>query len=366
MLKPKFGFYFKHMAGNSFGELFKLTTFGESHGRALGGIIDGCPAGLDLDLEKIQLDLNRRKPGQSAIVTQRKEPDTVEIYSGLFEGKTTGTPIGFAIHNTNQKSKDYSHIKDSYRPSHADYVYDKKYGFRDYRGGGRSSARETASRVVAGAIAKQLLPDVKFNAFVSQVGEIELKVPYNELDFSKIESNPVRCPDPKTAAEMEEYIKQIKKQGDTIGGIITGVIQNVPVGLGEPVFDKLHARLGAAMLSINAVKGFEYGSGFSGVLMKGSEHNDAYNSDGTTATNRSGGVQGGISNGMDIYFNVAFKPVATVLQAYETINKEGEKVTTQGKGRHDPCVVPRAVPIVEAMSALVLADFCLLSRNNKI
>ncbi|MEM9362169.1 MAG: chorismate synthase [Bacteroidota bacterium] len=354
------------MAGNSFGELFKVTTFGESHGKAMGGVIDGCPAGLELDIEKIQEDLNRRKPGQSAIVTQRKEPDTVEIYSGVFEGKTTGTPIGFAIHNTNQKSKDYSHIKDSYRPSHADYVYDQKYGFRDYRGGGRSSARETASRVVAGAIAKQLLPDVKFNAFVSQVGEIELTVPYQELDFSKIESNPVRCPDPRAAAKMEEYIKQIKKQGDTIGGVITCVVQNVPIGLGEPVFDKLHARLGAAMLSINAVKGFEYGSGFSGVLMKGSEHNDAYNQDGTTTTNRSGGVQGGISNGMDIYFKVAFKPVATVLQSYETINKEGDKVTTQGKGRHDPCVVPRAVPIVEAMSALVLADFWLLARNNKM
>ncbi len=354
------------MAGNSFGQVFKVTTFGESHGRAIGGIIDGCPAGLELDLEKIQEDLNRRKPGQSAIVTQRKEPDTVEFYSGIFEGKTTGTPIGFAIHNTNQKSKDYTHIKDSYRPSHADYVYDQKYGFRDYRGGGRSSARETASRVVAGAIAKQLLSDIKINAFVSQVGKIELKKPYSDLDFSQIESNPVRCPDTETASAMEEYIKRIKKEGDTIGGVITGVVQNVPVGLGEPVFDKLHARLGAAMLSINAVKGFEYGSGFSGVLMKGSEHNDSFNQDGTTITNRSGGVQGGITNGMDIYFKVAFKPVATVLQSYETINKEGQKITTQGKGRHDPCVVPRAVPIVEAMSALVLADFWLLARGNKI
>ena len=354
------------MAGNSFGELFRLTTFGESHGRAIGGILDGCPAGLSLDMDKIQMELDRRRPGQSAIVTQRKEPDTVEIYSGVFEGKTTGTPIGFAIHNANQKSKDYSHIKDSYRPSHADYVYDQKYGFRDYRGGGRSSARETASRVVAGAIAKQLLSSIKFNAFVSQVGEMKLNIPYEQLDFSKIESNPVRCPDPDTAAKMEDYIKQIKKQGDTIGGVITGVVQNVPVGLGEPVFDKLHARLGAAMLSINAVKGFEYGSGFAGVEMKGSEHNDSFNSDGSTKTNRSGGVQGGISNGMDIYFNVAFKPVATVLQSYETINKEGEQVQTQGKGRHDPCVVPRAVPIVEAMSALVLADFWLLSRSNKM
>ena len=354
------------MAGNSFGEIFKLTTFGESHGRAIGGIIDGCPAGLSLDLDKIQSELDRRRPGQSAIVTQRKEPDTVEIYSGIFEGKTTGTPIGFAIHNANQKSKDYSHIKDSYRPSHADYVYDQKYGFRDYRGGGRSSARETASRVVAGAIAKQLLHSIKINAFVSQVGEIKLETSYEQLDFTKIESNPVRCPDSEMAAKMEDYIRQIKKQGDTIGGVITGVIQNVPVGLGEPVFDKLHARLGAAMLSINAVKGFEYGSGFAGVEMKGSEHNDSFNSDGSTKTNRSGGVQGGISNGMDIYFNVAFKPVATVLQSYETINKEGEQVQTQGKGRHDPCVVPRAVPIVEAMSALVLADFWLLSRTNKM
>ncbi|KAB7530805.1 chorismate synthase [Flagellimonas olearia] len=354
------------MAGNSFGQLFRLTTFGESHGVALGGVIDGCPAGIELDLQKIQEELDRRKPGQSAIVTQRKEPDTVEIFSGVFEGKTTGTPIGFAIRNTNQKSKDYSHIKDSYRPSHADYVYDQKYGFRDYRGGGRSSARETASRVVAGAIAKQLLSDIKITAYVSQVGALKLEKNYDQLDFSVIESNPVRCADMEMATHMEEYIKSIKKEGDTIGGVVTCVIQNVPIGLGEPVFDKLHAKLGEAMLSINAVKGFEYGSGFDGVAMKGSEHNDAYNPDGTTKTNRSGGIQGGISNGMDIYFNVAFKPVATVLQAYDTINKEGEKVTTQGKGRHDPCVVPRAVPIVEAMAALVLADYTLLARSNKI
>ena len=354
------------MAGNSFGRLFRLTTFGESHGAAIGGVLDGCPAGVELDIEKIQLELNRRKPGQSAIVTQRKEPDVVEIYSGVFEGKTTGTPIGFAIHNTNQKSKDYSHIKDSYRPSHADYVYDKKYGFRDYRGGGRSSARETASRVVAGAIAKQFLDGMGINAFVSRVGDLKLEKDYKNLDFSMIESNPVRCPDPEMAQKMEDYIKDIKKEGDTIGGVITCVIQNVPIGLGEPVFDKLHANLGKAMLSINAVKGFEYGSGFEGVKMKGSQHNDAYNADGTTVTNRSGGIQGGVSNGMDIYFNVAFKPVATVLQGYETINKEGEKVSTQGKGRHDPCVVPRAVPIVEAMAALVLADHVLLARSNKI
>jgi len=354
------------MAGNTFGTLFRLTTFGESHGKAIGGVLDGCPAGLELDLDAIQKDLNRRKPGQSAIVTQRKEPDTVEYYSGIFEGKTTGTPIGFAIHNTNQKSKDYSHIKDSYRPSHADYVYDQKYGFRDYRGGGRSSARETASRVVAGAIAKQVLSSVKINAFVSQVGELKLNKSYKELDFTKTETNPVRCPDADMASKMEEYIKNIKKEGDTVGGVISCVAKNVPIGLGEPVFDKLHAQLGKAMLSINAVKGFEFGSGFAGVQMKGSEHNDQFNTDGSTKTNYSGGVQGGISNGMDIYFSVAFKPVATVLQAYDTIDKDGNEVKTQGKGRHDPCVVPRAVPIVEAMTALVLADFSLLNRTIKL
>ncbi|MDC6405595.1 MULTISPECIES: chorismate synthase [Maribacter] len=354
------------MAGNSFGNIFRVTTFGESHGRAIGGVLDGCPAGIPLDLELIQKDLDRRKPGQSAIVTQRKEPDEVEIYSGIFEGRTTGTPIGFAIHNTNQKSKDYGHIKDSYRPSHADYVYDQKYGFRDYRGGGRSSARETASRVVAGAIAKQFLMGIEINAFVSQVGTLKMEKSYLELDLKTAEDNIVRCPDQEMAVKMEEYIKAIKKDGDTIGGVITCVAKNVPVGLGEPVFDKLHAELGKAMLSINAVKGFEYGSGFEGVTMKGSEHNDPFNTDGSTKTNHSGGVQGGISNGMDIYFNVAFKPVATVIQGYETIDKEGNLVQTQGKGRHDPCVVPRAVPIVEAMTALVLADYMLLSRVNKI
>ena len=354
------------MAGNTFGNLFRISTFGESHGKAIGGVIDGCPSGIVLDMDAIQKDLDRRKPGQSAIVTQRKEPDEVEFFSGIFEGKTTGTPIGFAIHNTNQKSKDYGHIKDSYRPSHADYVYDKKYGFRDYRGGGRSSARETASRVVAGAVAKQFLKGVEINAFVSQVGELKLEKSYLDLDLSLTESNDVRCPDPETAKEMENYIKSIKKEGDTIGGIITCVAKNVPVGLGEPVFDKLHAELGKAMLSINAVKGFEYGSGFEGVTMKGSAHNDQFNSDGSTKTNYSGGVQGGISNGMDIYFNVAFKPVATVIQAYETIDKAGNTVKTQGKGRHDPCVVPRAVPIVEAMTAMVLADYTLLNRTIKL
>jgi chorismate synthase len=351
------------MAGNSYGTLFRLTTFGESHGEALGGIIDGCPSGITLDLEAIQFEMSRRKPGQSAIVTQRKEPDDVQFLSGIFEGKTTGTPIGFIIPNTNQKSDDYSHIKDNYRPSHADYVYEKKYGVRDYRGGGRSSARETASRVVAGAIAKQMLPEIKINAFVSSVGTIYLDKPYQDLDFSKTENNPVRCPDEESAIKMEEYIKVIKKQGDTVGGTISCVIQNVPVGLGEPVFDKLHAELGKAMLSINAVKGFEFGSGFEGSKMKGSEHNDLYNPDGTTKTNLSGGIQGGISNGMDIYFRVAFKPVATIMQKQDSLDNKGNITEMTGKGRHDPCVVPRAVPIVEAMAAIVIADFFLLNKT---
>ncbi|MFN4026901.1 MAG: chorismate synthase [Flavobacterium sp.] len=351
------------MAGNSYGTLFKITTFGESHGEALGGIIEGCPPGLALDFEAIQAEMQRRKPGQSAIVTQRKEADEVQFLSGIFEGITTGTPIGFIIPNTNQKSDDYSHIKDNYRPSHADYVYEKKYGIRDYRGGGRSSARETASRVVGGAIAKQILSSVKINAFVSSVGDIFIDKPYQDLDFSLTESNPVRCPDPVTAAKMEEYIREIRKAGDTIGGTITCVIQNVPIGLGEPVFDKLHAELGKAMLSINAVKGFEYGSGFCGARMKGSEHNDLFNEDGTTKTNLSGGIQGGISNGMDIYFRVAFKPVATLMQKQAVLTNQNTIVEQQGKGRHDPCVVPRAVPIVEAMAALVLADFYLLNKT---
>ncbi len=351
------------MAGNSFGKLFTLTTFGESHGPSIGGIIDGCPAGIILEMNAIQAELNRRKPGQSEIVTQRKEPDTVEFLSGIFEGQTTGTPIGFTIKNTNQKSKDYSHIKDVYRPSHADFTYEKKYGVRDYRGGGRSSARETACRVVAGAIAKQLLKNVKIHAFTSSVGDLFLEKPYQELDFTKIESNDVRCPDETIANQMIEKIKAIRKEGDTIGGTVTCVIQNVPVGLGEPVFDKLHAELGKAMLSINAVKGFEYGSGFCGAKMKGSDHNDLFNDDGTTKTNLSGGIQGGISNGMDIYFRVAFKPVATIIQKQNTLDNQGNIVEMQGKGRHDPCVVPRAVPIVEAMAALVLADYLLLRRQ---
>ena len=354
------------MAGNTFGKLFKLTTFGESHGEALGGIIDGCPAGIELNFEAIQHEMQRRKPGQSSIVTQRKEADEVQFLSGIFEGKTTGTPIGFIIPNTNQKSEDYSHIKDSYRPSHADYVYEKKYGIRDYRGGGRSSARETASRVVGGAVAKQIIPKIRINAFVSSVGEIFIDKPYQDLDFSLTESTAVRCPDLATAEKMETYIKEIKKQGDTVGGTVTCIIQNVPLGLGEPVFDKLHAELGKAMLSINAVKGFELGSGFCGARMKGSDHNDLYNADGTTKTNLSGGIQGGISNGMDIYFRVAFKPVATLIQKQEVLTNTGELIEQQGKGRHDPCVVPRAVPIVEAMAALVVADYVLLNKASNI
>ena len=350
------------MAGNTFGKLFKLTTFGESHGIAIGGIIDGCPPGLEMDFDAIKEEMNRRKPGQSEIVTQRKEPDSVEFLSGIFDGKTTGTPIGFTIHNTNQKSNDYSHIKDVFRPSHADYTYEKKYGNRDYRGGGRSSARETASRVVAGAIAKQLIKDVKIHAFTSSVGDIYLNKPYQELNFNKIEQNAVRCPDDETAEKMINRIKEIRKAGDTIGGTVTCVIQNVPIGLGEPVFDKLHAELGKAMLSINAVKGFEYGSGFCGAQMKGSEHNDLFNADGSTKTNLSGGIQGGISNGMDIYFRVAFKSVATLIQKQDALDTHGNIVEMQGKGRHDPCVVPRAVPIVEAMAALVIADYYLQNK----
>jgi len=354
------------MTGNTFGSIFKLTTFGESHGLAIGGVIDGCPAGIKINLDAIQKDLDRRKPGQSSIVTQRKEPDEVTLFSGIFEGKTTGTPIGFAIQNTNQKSEDYSHIKNTFRPSHADYVYEEKYGIRDYRGGGRSSARETASRVVAGSIAKQFLAPITINAYVSAVGTLSLDLHPSKVDVLEAEKNIVRCPDSKLASEMESLIKKVRKEGDTVGGVVTCIIKNIPVGLGEPSFDKLHAELGKGMLSINAVKGFEYGSGFSGTKMKGSEHNDLFNPDGTTQTNHSGGIQGGISNGMDIYFNVAFKPVATIMQNQETINSQREKVAMQGKGRHDPCVVPRAVPIVESMAALVLADFHLRKRNNRI
>ncbi|MDH5366291.1 MAG: chorismate synthase [Cyclobacteriaceae bacterium] len=349
---------------NSYGTLFKITTFGESHGRAIGVTIDGCPAGLDIDESFIQNELDRRKPGQSKITTQRKEEDKFEILSGVFEGKTTGTPIAITIHNSDQKSKDYSHIADKYRPSHADYTYQKKYGIRDYRGGGRSSARETAARVAAGAIAKIFLKkiNVQFSAYVSQVGELKLDKPYNELNLSASETNIVRCPDSEMAEKMISLIDNIRKQGDTIGGVITCVIKNTPAGLGEPVFDRLHAELGKAMLSINAVKGFEIGSGFEGTKQKGSEHNDIfYNKEGEikTKTNNSGGVQGGISNGEDIYFNVAFKPVATIMRDQQSVDIDGNEVTVSGKGRHDPCVVPRAVPIVEAMSAITIADFYL-------
>ena len=353
------------MAFNSFGNILRLTTFGESHGTAIGGIIDGFPAGVQLDLEAVQTALNRRKPGQSNIVTQRKEPDTVTFLSGIFEGQSTGAPIGFMIKNTNQKSKDYQHNTDVYRPSHADFTYQKKYGIRDYRGGGRSSARETANWVVAGALAKQLISDIRINAFTSSVGDIKIHKDYSNLDFSTIESNIVRCPDPEIATKMIDKIQSIRKQGDTIGGTITCVAQDVPVGWGEPIFQKLHANLGKAMLSLNAVKGIEFGSGFEGTKMKGSEHNDIFNEDGSTRTNLSGGIQGGISNGMDIYFRVAFKPVATIMQNQPTINSAGEATEIMGKGRHDPCVVPRAVPVVEALTALVLADFYLLHRTRK-
>ena len=351
---------------NSFGNLLKLTTFGESHGIAIGGIIDGFPAGMKVDFEAIQKELDRRKPGQSAIVTQRKEPDTVQFLSGIFDGVTTGTSIGFQIQNTNQKSKDYSHNTNIYRPSHADFTYDKKYGTRDFRGGGRSSARETANWVVAGALAKQLISHININAFTSSVGDIFIEKRYQDLDFTKTDSNVVRCPDATSAEKMISKIKEIKKQGDTIGGTITCVAQNVPIGLGEPIFHKLHAELGKAMLSINAVKGFEFGSGFCGARMKGSEHNDVFNADGKTDSNLSGGIQGGISNGMDIYFRVAFKPVATIMQNQQTIDSEGNLTEIHGKGRHDPCVVPRAIPIVEALTALVLADFYLLDKTSKV
>lgn len=351
---------------NSLGNILRLTTFGESHGVAIGGVIDGFPAGVSIDFDEVQKELDRRKPGQSKIVTQRKEPDTVEFLSGIFEGKSTGASIGFVIKNTNQKSKDYNHNTNVYRPSHADYTYDKKYGIRDHRGGGRTSARETANWVVAGALAKQLIKHININAFTSSVGDIFIDKPYQDLDFSKIESNVVRCPDETSADKMITRIQEIRKQGDTIGGTITCVAQNVPLGLGEPIFHKLHAELGKAMLSINAVKGFEFGSGFCGAKMKGSEHNDIFNADGSTQSNLSGGVQGGISNGMDVYFRVAFKPVATIMQNQTTINSEGEITEIHGKGRHDPCVVPRAVPVVEALTAFVFADFWLMDKMRKI
>lgn len=351
---------------NQLGNLLTLNTFGESHGLAYGGIITNFPAGLEVDLEAVQHELDRRKPGQSAIVTQRKESDTVKFLSGIFDRKTTGTPIGFIIENENQKSKDYDHLAQAYRPSHADYTYDQKFGFRDHRGGGKSSARETINWVAAGALAKQLLADVQINAYVSSVGDIFCEKPYQDLDFSKIDDNIVRCPDEETAEKMIARIKEIKKQGNTIGGTITCVIKNVPTGWGEPIFGKLQAELGKAMLNINACKGFEYGSGFCGAKMLGSEHNDLFNEDGTTKTNLSGGIQGGISNGMDIYFRAAFKPIATILRPQESIDKDGNSVTVEGKGRHDPCVLPRAVPVVEALAAFVLADMMLINKTRKL
>jgi chorismate synthase len=357
---------------STFGKIFKISTFGESHGRAVGVVIDGCPAGINFDVDYIQNELDRRKPGQSRITTQRKEADSFEVMSGVFEGKTTGTPIALVIFNEDQRSKDYGHIANKFRPSHADFTYSAKYGNRDYRGGGRSSARETAARVAAGALAKLVLKhhDIEIYSYVSKVGSMKLDKTYQQLDLSAIDNNDVRCPDEQMAAKMFDYIDQVRKNGDSIGGIITGVIKNVPAGWGEPVFDKLHAELGKAMLSINAVKGFEYGSGFEGVAMLGSEHNDDFYTNETgkvkTRTNNSGGIQGGISNGEDIYFNVAFKPVATIMKDQESVNEAGEAVLVSGKGRHDPCVLPRAVPIVDAMSALVLVDFMLRAKSNKM
>ena len=355
---------------NTFGEIFKLTTFGESHGDAIGGIIDGVPAGIYIDLDYIQNQLDRRRPGQSSIVTQRDESDHVKIISGLFEGQTTGTPIGFIIHNNNQHSNDYDNIKDLYRPSHADYTYAKKYGIRDHRGGGRTSARETASRVVAGAIAMQALKKagIEIYAYTSQVGDISTDSDYHRYNPDFIESNAVRCPDTDKAKEMYGLIEKVKKEGDTIGGTITCVIKGCPVGLGNPVFDKLNARLGYAMLGINAAKGFEIGMGFNGCTKRGSEMNDIfYNNNGkiNTRTNNSGGVQGGLSNGEDIYFRVAFKPVATLLKDIETVDKDGNPVILRAKGRHDPCVLPRAVPVVEAMAAITIMDFYLLNRLSR-
>lgn len=357
---------------NSFGNIFRLTSFGESHGAAIGGVIDGMPAGIAIDLDAVQRELDRRRPGQSAIVTARNEKDRVRILSGIFEGVTTGTSIGFIIENENQHSADYGNIKDAFRPSHADYTYTTKYGLRDYRGGGRSSARETAARVVAGAFARQALAQLGIDlyAYTSQVGEIALSRDYRLYSRDAIDTNAVRCPDATKAAEMEQLIKQVKGEGDTIGGIITGVITGVPVGLGEPVFGKLHAMLGAAMLSINAVKGFEYGDGFDFATRRGSEVNDAFVTYDaghvSTATNHSGGIQGGISNGEDIIFRVAFKPVATLLRDVNTIDKDGNSITLKARGRHDPCVLPRAVPIVEAMAAMVILDAYLLNKTTHL
>ena len=359
---------------NTFGHIFRLTTFGESHGEAIGGVIDGMPAGIDIDMEFIQQELNRRRPGQSKITTSRNEPDKVELLSGVFEGKSTGCPIGFIVRNTNQHSQDYENMRSLFRPSHADFTYYYKYGTRDHRGGGRSSARITISRCVGGALAKLALKQlgISIQAYTSQVGSIALERDYHLYDLSKTETNAVRCPDSEKAAQMEELISQIKAEGDTIGGIITCVIKGCPAGLGSPEFGKLHADLGAAMLGINAVKGFEYGEGFEGVTARGSEQNDIfipaseYSSNPSTKTNHSGGIQGGISNGQDIYFRVAFKPVATILTQQDTIDMEGNPTTLKAQGRHDPCVLPRAVPVVEAMAAMTILDHFLLNKTIKL
>ncbi len=353
------------MAGSSFGHIFRLSTFGESHGVAIGGTIDGVPAGQKIDTALIQAELDRRKPGQSAITTQRKESDTVEILSGIYEGKTTGTPIGFIIRNSDSKSKDYDHLKENFRPSHADFTYHKKYGHRDHRGGGRSSARETACRVVAGAVAKQILESkgISFLTYVDQVGNIKFD---GEPNPNEIESNVVRCPSNAVAEKMVTYIKEIRKSGDTVGGAIKCIVKGLPIGLGEPVFDKLHAVLGHAVLSINAVKGVEFGSGFDAIEKLGSEHNDLFNEDGTTVTNHAGGIVGGISNGMPLELRVAFKPVATLLKSQESIDKDGNRILLEGKGRHDPCVVPRAVPIVESMVAITILDMLLLHDTTRL
>lgn len=356
---------------NTFGNIFKLTTFGESHGPGIGGIIDGMPAGITVDLDVLQSELNRRRPGQSALTTDRKEADKVELLSGIFEGKTTGCPIGFLVRNENQHSNDYDNMRDVFRPSHADFTYQTKYGIRDHRGGGRTSARETIARVVGGAFAKMVLQQkgIHITAYTSQVGNIALSGNYHDYDFNEIERNPVRCPDAAKATEMAQLIAEVKSQGDTIGGIISCVIKGCPIGLGEPVFGKLHAQLGAAMLSINAVKGFEYGEGFAGVTARGSEQNDLFQPDGkggiTTLTNHSGGIQGGLSNGQDIFFRVAFKPVATLLREQPTVNKQGQSTLLKARGRHDPCVLPRAVPIVEAMAAMVILDNYMLNNTSK-
>ncbi len=356
---------------NTIGTIFRLTSFGESHGKAIGGVIDGFPAGIAIDEDFIQQELNRRRPGQSAITTARKEADAVEFLSGIYDGISTGCPIGFCVWNTNQHSNDYDNMKDVYRPSHADYTYTQKYGIRDHRGGGRSSARETISRVVAGALAKLALRQlgIRITAFTAQVGSLKLDKEYTHYDLSTIENNPVRCPDPVLAQQMEAYIRQVKGEGNTVGGVISCVIQGCPIGLGSPAFGKLHAALGSAMLSINAVKGFEYGQGFGSMELKGSEQNDIfYNDNGRIAlrTNRSGGIQGGISNGEDIYFRVAFKPVATVLMEQPTVDKDGNETLLKARGRHDPCVLPRAVPIVEAMAAITLLDHYLLNKTTRL